>query len=65
MTEQAPERLQRIFTVIDPKRLVQPAFERGEWIASRTGAILKAEEGGSIIGDTAERIIDAPTPISS
>jgi universal stress protein E len=32
--------LQRIFTVIDPERFVQPAFERGEWVAARNGAIL-------------------------
>ncbi len=40
MAEQTPEHLQRIFTVIDPQRLVQPAFERGEWVAARNGAIL-------------------------
>jgi universal stress protein E len=32
--------VQRIFVVIDPQRLVQPAFERGEWIAARNGAVL-------------------------
>jgi len=34
------QELQRIFTVIDPERFVQPAFERGEWVAARNGAIL-------------------------
>jgi len=33
-------RLQRIFAVIDPERLIQPAFERAEWIAARNGAVL-------------------------
>lgn len=40
MAEQAEQPLQRIFTVIDPHRLVQPAFERGEWVAARNGSIL-------------------------
>jgi universal stress protein E len=34
------ESLQRIFTVINPERFIQPAFERGEWVAARNGAIL-------------------------
>ena len=32
--------VQRIFTVINPERFVQPAFERGEWVAARNGAVL-------------------------
>jgi universal stress protein E len=40
MAAESVQELQRIFTVIDPYRLVQPAFERGEWVASRNGAIL-------------------------
>ena len=40
MAEQTGRDLERIFTVIDPERLVQPAFERGEWIAARSGALL-------------------------
>lgn len=40
MAEQSQQQLQRIFTVIDPTRFVQPAFERAEWVAARNGAIL-------------------------
>jgi universal stress protein E len=40
MSVEQNQNLQRIFTVIDPERLVQPAFERGEWVAARNGAIL-------------------------
>lgn len=40
MTEQGNQELRRVFTVIDPERFVQPAFERAEWVASRNGAIL-------------------------
>ena len=40
MESDTPEKLQRVFAVIDPERFVQPAFERAEWIASRSGAVL-------------------------
>jgi len=40
MAAASTETLDRIFVVIDPERLVQPAFERGEWVAARNGAIL-------------------------
>jgi universal stress protein E len=40
MAEVTPPPIQRIFAVIDPERFVQPAFERGEWVAARNGAIL-------------------------
>jgi len=40
MAEDSTSAVQRVFAVIDPERFVQPAFERGEWIASRNGAIL-------------------------
>jgi universal stress protein E len=40
MTEEISQGMQRVFVVLDPDRMVQPAFERGEWIASRNGAIL-------------------------
>lgn len=40
MATQAPQDLNRIFTVINPEQFVQPAFERGEWIAARNGAVL-------------------------
>lgn len=40
MADQPEHKMRRIFTVIDPERLVQPAFERGEWVASRNGSIL-------------------------
>lgn len=40
MAEQTRQALQRVFVVVDPKRLVQPALERGEWVAARNGAIL-------------------------
>jgi universal stress protein E len=40
MAAEAPQDLRRIFTVINPEQFVQPAFERGEWIAARSGAVL-------------------------
>jgi len=40
MTGESDQDLQRVFAVIDPERFVQPAFERGEWVAARNGAIL-------------------------
>jgi len=40
MAAENGQALQRIFTVIDPNRFVQPAFERGEWVAARNGGIL-------------------------
>ena len=40
MDSEPTDQLQRIFAVIDPERFVQPAFERAEWIAARSGAIL-------------------------
>lgn len=40
MTQEAGQEMQRVFVVLDPERMVQPAFERGEWIAARNGAIL-------------------------
>ena len=40
MSAANPGKLSRVFTVIDPERFVQPAFERGEWVAARNGAIL-------------------------
>jgi nucleotide-binding universal stress UspA family protein len=40
MTRTPDPTLRRIFVVINPESLVQPAFERAEWIAARTGAVL-------------------------
>ena len=40
MDSDTPEKMQRVFAVIDPERFVQPAFERAEWIAARGGAVL-------------------------
>jgi len=40
MAEELDPSLRRIFAVIDPERFVQPALERGEWIASQDGAVL-------------------------
>lgn len=40
MNSESTDQLQRIFAVIDPERFVQPAFERAEWIAARSGAIV-------------------------
>lgn len=34
------DRFERVFVVIDPMRMVQPALIKGEWIASRDGAQL-------------------------
>jgi universal stress protein E len=33
--------IRKIFVILDPKRLVQPALEKAEWIASRNGAELE------------------------
>lgn len=35
-----PERIERVFLVIDPTRLVQPGFEKAEWVAARNDAEL-------------------------
>ena len=40
MSAQPTRPLNTILVVIDPTRLVQPALERAEWIASRNGAVL-------------------------
>jgi universal stress protein E len=40
MADEAEHKVRRVFAVIDPERMVQPAFERGEWVASRNGSIL-------------------------
>ncbi|HUF74365.1 MAG TPA: universal stress protein [Gammaproteobacteria bacterium] len=40
MAAETPAGLQRVLAVIDPERLIQPAFERAEWIAARNGALL-------------------------
>jgi universal stress protein E len=40
MAESENQDVQRVFTVVDPYRLVQPAVERGEWVAERNDAIL-------------------------
>lgn len=40
MPSESSDSVQRVFVVIDPERLVQPALERGEWVAKRNGAIL-------------------------
>jgi len=40
MARESDQDLQRVFAVIDPERFVQPAFERGEWVAARNGAVL-------------------------
>jgi len=41
MASESSESVQRVFVVIDPERLVQPALERGEWIALQNGAVLQ------------------------
>ena len=42
MAEANPSlQVRKIFVVIDPRRLIQPALEKGEWIARRNGAELE------------------------
>lgn len=42
MAAAAPtQEVKKIFVVIDPKRLVQPALDKAEWIAGRNGAELE------------------------
>ena len=40
MAAEAEQALQRVFVVIDPTRLVQPALEKAEWVAERNKALL-------------------------
>src|SRR5690606_18787404 len=41
MAAQPELQVRKIFVVMDPKRLVQPALEKAEWIARRNGAALE------------------------
>ncbi len=55
--------VRKIFVVIDPKRLVQPALEKAEWIAQRNGATLElycAVSEAAVLGDEAleEQLIE-------
>jgi len=40
MAAPVPSQVRKIFVIIDPRRLVQAALEKGEWIARRNGAEL-------------------------